>query len=147
MQVHHANAPADDVYRCARENGDIAVTCANPDVRARQPENWLIQEVAEALLTPRNLRLIRHQIAEAGYSGKNLDTKDILETASDPLNHTAPDVAQQAQSTFANIIDHIEIHATEAVIRYSMDPVLALHFTQQISTASGGVGMDEFSGM
>ena len=118
--VQHADAPADDVYRCARETSDISITCATPDMRARQLENWLIQEIADAVLTTENLRILRHHIAAAGYTGDDLDVQRIRDVVSDPLTYTAPVVAAVAQDIFLRFIDHIDIQATQAMIHYSI---------------------------
>ena len=120
LRVQQADAPTNDVYRCTRENADLAITCATPDIRARQLENWLIQEIAEAVLTPKNLRNLRRHIAAAGYTGNDLDVQHIREAVSDPLTYTAPDVATIAQDIFLRFIDHIEIQATQAIIHYSI---------------------------
>ena len=58
MQVRFGKHPDDDVYRCTRSNPSRVNSCASPDIKAGQFENWLLQEIMQVLITPRNIRQI-----------------------------------------------------------------------------------------
>ena len=69
---------------------------------------------------PGNIRALKRHIADAGYTGKDLDAKHIRDVASDAFTYTAPEAIPLTQDTFAKFIDHIEILATQAVIHFSI---------------------------
>ncbi len=116
MLIKFGPLPEDDVYRCSRALTAPERTCAAPDIRARQFENWLIQDLAEVVLSPRNIKLLSHYLYHTDV--KPEDLKGFPETASDPLTFTTVDAAPEAQRLFAKCIDDIAVNGTEATIHY-----------------------------
>lgn len=120
MRVTTGPLPEDDVYRCSRLHRTSSSSCAAPDVRARQFENSLIQDLCRTVFTPQNIKLLRDYLIQAGCNPKDLDLVWLTETATDPLTFTAVDATPIAQQLFAKFIDRITVNGTEATVNFSM---------------------------
>ena len=120
MQVHFAQHPDDDVYRCTRSNPSRVNSCASPDIKAGQFENWLLQEVMQVLMTPLNIRHIQGQLAEAGDDSLRHDPSAIEDLATDPLTYNAKDALHLARPALQKFIRRITPDGTQATIHYSI---------------------------
>lgn len=120
LRIKPGTTPQDDVYRCARSHQTPHGSCAAPDVRARLLENCLIEDLSETMFSPQNIALLRHYLAQDGYSPQESDPAKLKETASDPLTYTAAGTTPVAQQLFAKLIDAISVNGTEATVRYSI---------------------------
>ena len=120
MRVKTGPLPEDDVYRCSRLHRTSGSSCAAPDVRARQFENSLIQDLSGTVFTPQNIEVLRNYAIQAGCNPKDLDIAWLTETATDPLTYTAVDATPMAQQLFAKFIDRVTVNGTEATVNFSM---------------------------
>ena len=66
MLVSLGQDPNADVYSCSRSNTSQDRTCATPDVRAYRLETWLIQEMTDVILTPRNVQFLQQSLDTSG---------------------------------------------------------------------------------
>lgn len=120
MRIRSGRLPEHDIYRCSRLNREPDGSCAAPDMRARQLENSIIQDLSKTVFTPRNIGLLRDYLIQAGYDPKDGDDAWLTETASDPLTYTAADATPLAQQLFAKFIDTITVNGTEATVYFSI---------------------------
>ena len=120
MLVSPGPDPNADVYRCSRSNTSQNRTCATPDVRAYRFETWLIQELTDVIMTPRNVLFLQQSLAASNKETLRLDPSNTAELARDPLTYNAKDARQLAKRTFANFIHKITLQGTMAVIHYSI---------------------------
>ncbi len=120
MQVRFAKHPDDDVYRCTRSNPSRVNGCASPDIKAGQFENWLLQEIMQVLMTPRNIRQIQSQLAEAGDDSLRHDPSAIEDLATDPLTYNAKNALYMTKTALRKFIRRITTQGTQATIDYSI---------------------------
>ena len=120
MLVSLGQNPNADVYSCSRSNTRQDLTCAAPDVRAYRFETWLIQELTDAIMTPRNLQFLQQSLAASSGEALRLNPNITAELARDPLTYNATDVRQFAKRTLSKFIQKITLQGTTAVIHYSI---------------------------
>ncbi len=120
MLVSLGQDPNADVYSCSRSNTRQDRTCATPDVRAYRFETWLIQELTDVIMTPRNVQFLQQSLATSGGDSLDFDPSTTTELARDPLTYNAKDAQLLAKRTFANFIRKITLQGTTAVIHYSI---------------------------
>lgn len=120
MLVSLGQDPNADVYSCSRSNTSQDRTCATPDVRAYRFETWLIHELTDAIMTPRNLQFLQQSLAASSGQVLRPDPNTTAELARDPLTYNATDVRQLAKRTFSKLIQKITLQGTTAVIHYSI---------------------------
>ena len=119
LRVHPGPVAAEDVFRCSRATGP-GHACAAPDIRARRLENFIIPEIAEAFITPKNIAHMRRYLAQEGYDTQFMDPRYIEAVTSDPFSYTAPDAIPIAQSVLPTFIKRVSITSTKAVVHYSI---------------------------
>ena len=120
MLIKSGPLPEEDIYRCSRSRTTPESTCAAPDIRARQLESWIIQDLSEVVLSPRNVQLMGHYLAQLECSPEDPAFRGLVETASDPLTYTTADAAPAAQRLFASFIETIAVDGIQATIHYSV---------------------------
>ena len=120
MQVRFAKHPDDDIYRCTRSNTSRVNSCASPDIKAGQFENWLLQEIMQVLITPRNISQIQSQLAEGGDDSLRHDPSAIEDLATDPLTYNAKNALRMTKPTLRKFIRRITTQGTQATIDYSI---------------------------
>ncbi len=120
MHVSVGQDPNADVYRCSRSNASQDRTCATPDVRAYRFETWLIQELTDVIMTPRNVQFLQQSLAASSGDTLHPDPCTAAELARDPLTYNATDARQFAKRTFAKFIQKITLQGTTAVVHYSI---------------------------
>ena len=119
MHVGLGQLPNTDVYRCSRSNKNSA-PCAAPDVRALLFETRLIQELADVVMTPRNIRHLQHHLANSGENSVQIDAETIADLAKDPLTYIAKDSRTFAGRALSNFVQKITLWGAVAEIHYSI---------------------------